>query len=172
MSREQRTKELREGERLREWLRQGDPFEEAAGLSPAEAERIERRMLAELAREQEKRKRGWLLPALAGAAAASLGLGLALSWPRPPSEVSRVARAESPAPQMPATAPNVSPSALPQEEPEAHRRPRRAASRAPRPQPGAEPRAGLRQFSFETPGGTRVVWVLNPDLDLSAGRTR
>src|SRR5690349_9583612 len=23
-----------------------------------------------------------------------------------------------------------------------------------------------RQLQFETPGGTRVVWVLNPDLDL------
>ena len=36
----------------------------------------------------------------------------------------------------------------------------------PVPPPDVQPRAiEQRQLQFETPGGTRVVWVLNPGLD-------
>jgi hypothetical protein len=49
---------------------------------------------------------------------------------------------------------------------------RRAASRQPAVAPAAEPspaQAGAleqRQLQFATPGGTRIIWVFNPEFDL------
>jgi hypothetical protein len=40
-------------------------------------------------------------------------------------------------------------------------------SESPRPTVSAQQ---SRQLQFETPGGTRVVWVLNPELDLPKDR--
>jgi hypothetical protein len=48
-----------------------------------------------------------------------------------------------------------------------------AGVRAPGPAQTPQPVAAVheqRQLQFETPGGTRVVWVLNPALDLPKDR--
>ena len=40
------------------------------------------------------------------------------------------------------------------------------SDRAPMPPATAPVRDEPRQLQFETPGGTRIIWVLNPNLEL------
>jgi hypothetical protein len=40
------------------------------------------------------------------------------------------------------------------------------SDRAVEPPATAPRRDGPRQLQFETPGGTRIIWVLNPNLEL------
>ena len=41
-----------------------------------------------------------------------------------------------------------------------------------RPAPAEPPATEQRQLQFETPGGTRVIWVLNSQFDLPKDRQR
>lgn len=155
-------------ERLRDLLREGDPAAGDPGLSPEEVQGMRRTVLSAV---PEPRRRGWLVPALATAAALILAAVLVL-WrtaPGTPPEPGPVMAA----PVTPAPVPEpIRPAPAPQLEPEA---PVRIVEKKPeeRPEPPAAAPAeqqavlpatpeGQRQIQFSTPGGTRVIWMLNP----------
>lgn len=161
-------------DRLRDLLREADPAAGDPGLSPEEVQALRRTVLSAV---PEPRRRSWLVPTLATAAALILAAVLVLAlWrngpeaPEPgPSVASPATPAPVPEPIRPAPAPE--PEAVPAEPP------LRIAEETPeeRPEPApvipapperqaALPDApeGQRQIQFSTPGGTRVIWVLNP----------
>jgi hypothetical protein len=158
-------------ERLRRMLREGDPANAEGGLTREESHQMRRTVLTAI---PEPRRRFALSPALAGAAMAALVAILAiLLWPRP----------EATAPQPPA------PPRIAVKEPvtdvkrtdvkrtdkkstdvkrrtravAAGLRARRPAASAPGEQLAAVEGPHTRQIQFDTPGGTRVIWVLRSD---------
>ena len=161
-------------EKLREILKRGDPAAGEPGMTPEEVREMRRTVLSAV---PEPRKRGWLVPVMAGAAAlVVVVIALTLWKPEPPKQAVRpperpplplagegrgegVKRIEktpplpSPAPQE--REPPPSPVREPEPEPE------------PEPQPEPEPVVlaqadGPTQIQFSTPGGTRIIWVLQP----------
>lgn len=163
-------------DRLTRLLRRGDPATEGGELSPAEAARMRHALVAVL----EARKRPLLLrwrPVLATAAAAAFSLALVLNRWKTEDEPAPVAAAQGPTSPAAAVVPRaaseplsaaprrtvrspaargVKPSSRPTLRP--HTRPERAATK-PADTPAVH---AARQIEFETPGGTRVVWVLDP----------
>ncbi|MEA2560876.1 MAG: hypothetical protein QOH06_2380 [Acidobacteriota bacterium] len=144
---------------LRSILRKGDPAAGNPGLTPEEVQGMRRTVLSAV---PEPRRRGWLVPAMVTAAALVLAAVIALSlWQpvRPPLPLAGegVVVVEKTPPQ---------PSPAPQErEPEKKPLRRRAPEPAPVVVAQAEsPEAphGSTQIQFSTPGGTRIIWVLQP----------
>jgi len=162
--------------RLRARLRAGDPASGDPRLAPEEIREMRRRMLAAL----PERRRPRLLLALASAATAALALalGLALHHEMPPpvpvpapSPVTIPAPPPATAPLLSTTQPITDRAPAARQVRASHRSRRRArnavvATAAPAPAIVAaaapEPSPAPLQIQFETPGGTRVVWVLEP----------
>lgn len=161
-------------EKLREILKRGDPAAGDPGLAPEEVQGMRRAVLAAV---PEPRRRGWLVPALATAAALLLASVIVLSlWqPELPQEAVRpplplaegrgegsVVQAEKspPLPSPAAQEREPPPSPVQQPEPESEPEPVVVAQAEPPVVPDAS--GEQRQIQFSTPGGTRVIWVLNP----------
>ena len=163
-------------DRLRDLLREGDPAAGDPGLSPEEVQAMRRTVLSAV---PEPRRRGWLVPALATAAALVLAAVLVL-WrtapetpdaPDTPKPGPIVAAPMTPAPAAepvrPAPAPQPEPPVrIAVEKPEERPEPLAVAPAVPAlpEQQAVLPAApeGQRQIQFSTPGGTRVIWMLNP----------
>ncbi|MFL6198520.1 MAG: hypothetical protein ACJ76J_05065 [Thermoanaerobaculia bacterium] len=159
-------------EKLREILRQGDPAAGDPGLTPEEVQGMRRAVLSAV---PEPRRRGWLVPALATAAALIVAAVIAVSlWPSSPKEVVAVrpplplageGRGEGSV-QPEKTPPLPSPAAQ-EREPPARPRKKKIVHHEPEPvvvaqvEPPAAPEAP-HQIQFSTPGGTRIIWVLHP----------
>ena len=168
-------------------LRQGDPATDGEGLSAGEVARMRSALVTALEARGRPPRLRWR-PVLATAAAAAFLLVLLLGRPtaEPPAtddsqeQPALVATAEKPAAILEAAAgPSAAPEAAASARPATHQPAvRRAASSGPtrRSQPrlsrvAMTPAAEsedvaaartARQIEFETPGGTRVVWVLDP----------
>lgn len=158
-------------DRLRGLLRDGDPAAGDPGLSPEEVQAMRRTVLSAV---PEPRRRGWLVPALATAAALILAAVLVLALGRKTPETSDpgpvMAAPIIPAPVLEPVRPVPAPRPEPEPEPEP---PVRLAEETPEPEIAVpalpEQQAALpavseeqRQIQFSTPGGTRVIWVLDP----------
>ncbi len=160
---------------LRSILRKGDPAAGEPGLTPEEVQAMRRTVLSAI---PEPRRRGWLVPAMAGAAALILAAVIALSlWPAPSKEVVAVrpplplageGRGEGSVVVEKKTPPLPSPA--PQEREPAPRKKKKIVQDEPEPvvlaqaEPPVVPAtpASSTQIQFSTPGGTRVIWVLRP----------
>lgn len=155
---------------LRSILRKGDPAAGEPGLSPEEIQGMRRTVLSAV---PEPRRRGWLVPVLAGAAALIVAVVIFL-WLTPSKEVVAVrpplplageGRGEGSV--VAKTTPPL-PSPAPQErEPPPTPRKKKVVHHEPEPvvvarvEPPATP-AAPHQIQFSTPGGTRIIWVLHP----------
>ena len=171
---------------LKDIVRKGDPAADDPGLSPEEIQAMRRTVLAAV---PEPRRRGWLIPAAAATLlilAALIGLSL---WRQPaqptrlaeerregapsPAQRGRVGEgSSSPAPKRPLPFP---PPRQGAGEGASHPSPTREVKVVrvepprprPRPVPKPEPAVEIakietqQQIQFSTPGGTRVIWVLN-----------
>jgi hypothetical protein len=159
-------------ERLRRLLRETDAARTEPGLTSEEIHEMRRTVLTAI----PERRRFLLSPLLAGAAMAVLAaVAVLLLWPRPertppPPAPPRIAVKE-PAKDVKRT--DVERPAV---RTETNRRTRAAAAglRARRPAPSTpgassageriaaanEPETESRQIQFDTPGGTRVIWIL------------
>jgi hypothetical protein len=153
---------------LRSILRKGDPAAGEPGLTPEEVREMRRTVLAAV---PEPKRRGWLVPALAGAAALIVAVALILWQPesevvkavRPPlplagegrGEGSGVAQAEKTPPHRPSAGLPAAQERAPAPAPEKKKKVRRA----PEPVVIAQTET---QIQFSTPGGTRIIWVLHP----------
>jgi hypothetical protein len=168
---------------LKDALKQGDPAAGDPGLSPEEIHAMRRTVLSAA---PEPRRRGWLVPVVGTAAvlilAALIGLSLWRQQPAPahPTKLASEGRAVAPSPaQRGRVGEGASPPApkdpLPFPPPrqgagEGASRPARDVKVARvRPRPVATPKpeptvevAETHQIQFSTPGGTRIIWVLNP----------
>lgn len=138
---------------IKSLLRRGDPAEDTAGWSPEDRAHLRRRVLEEAARPRQT----WRIPAPALAAATLMLLVMFLwmaLWAPPSSEravrssaLSEDHQLRDPGTGRPAGGgPPAFPSAVPTE----------AATQSSKP---------LR-LNLVTPGGTRVVWALDPDFDV------
>lgn len=163
-------------DRLRDLLREGDPAAGDSGLSPEEVQSMRRTVLSAA---PEPRRRGWLVPALATAAALILAAVLMITLGRTPPEIPEPGPVMAapiiptpiiPTPIIPAPTPEPEPPVLlAEEKPEEKPEPLAVAPAAPvlpeqqavLPAASAAPE-DQRQIQFSTPGGTRVIWVLNP----------
>ena len=162
---------------LRSVLRKGDPAAGEPGLTPEEVQGMRRVVLSAV---PEPRRRGWLVPVMAGAAALILAAVIALSlWQpeplqeavRPPLPLAGEGRGEGSVVQPEKTPPLPSPAAQEREPPPAPEKKKRVR-RAPKPEPvvvaQVEPPVvpeaphGPTQIQFSTSGGTRIIWVLRP----------
>jgi hypothetical protein len=152
---------------LKDILRKGDPAAGEPELSPEEIQAMRRTVLAAV---PESRRRGWLVP-IAAAAALILAAVLVLSLWRPaPVEV---AHNPVPSPSRPPSLPFPEEGKV--EKPSPSPRIERVGRRRPLHRNGGEGRGEggggqtviaqsepPRQIQFSTPGGTRVIWMLNP----------
>lgn len=119
-------------------LRRADPAAGDPGLSPGEASAIRRRVVAEL--DDRPSAPVWAT-ALAGAALSLLALAALLLA------------------DLPTGAPPADRSGAAS--------PRQAGGRAPERGGGAGERVRVpRTIHFQTAGGTRIVWTLDPDFDV------
>jgi hypothetical protein len=158
-------------ERIRQLLREGDPFAGESTLNPEEIREMRRTVLNALPDPRERWFR--LLPALALAGAAAVAVLIAVLALRPgsgaPPKAAPPRMAAVPAPAPPAPAPVAEP-ALREEtrkiQPRHHRRP--SAPRPPRTEETVASLEGtaLREIQFTTPGGTRILWTVAPDKAL------
>lgn len=152
-------------EKIRQILREGDPFAGEPGLSPEEVREMRRTVLNAIP-DRPERHFG-LLPALAlaGAAAVAILIAALAFRPQVPSKAEPPRMAAAPAPVPPAPAPAAEPA--PREEtrqvrPRHHRRP--PAPRRPRTEEtvASLESTTLREIQFTTPGGTRILWTVAP----------
>ena len=166
------------GSRLRDLLRRGDPAADDPGMPMEEIARLRRTIVTTGGRRAALRG-----PAAWAAVAAALLLlvlavdrgGFPTHTPRPPGgPVPGSIPVPPPAPVATADpggapAPSVAAKPIPAGE----------ARRPARPQPPAEPAApamapggdvttarNMRQVQFTAPGGTRILWTLDPDFQL------
>ena len=159
-------------EKLREILRKGDPAGGDPGMTPEEVREMRRVVLSAV---PERKRRGWLLPVMAGAAALILAAVIALSlWqPEPPEEAVRPplprageGRGEGAVVVEKKTPPHRPSAGLPapqeREPPPAPKRKKKTVRREPAPIVVAQAEPPSTQIQFSTPGGTRIIWVLNP----------
>jgi hypothetical protein len=152
---------------LRTLLREGDPAGDGASLAPERAREMRRLVLGSLA--EPRRPRLLLAAASMATAALALALGLALHHEVPPPAPRPVPppvpAAAVPLPAPPAPAAVAPAAAAPRPIAAAERRPpapRRSRPPA-RPAEAADPALPAPlQIQFNTPGGTRVIWVLEP----------
>ena len=161
---------------LRSILRKGDPAAGDPGLTPEEVREMRRVVLATL---PEPRRRGWLVPAMVGAAALILAIALILWRPesevvevRPPLPLAGEGRGEGSVVQAEKTPPHRPSAGLPA--PQEREPPPAPRKKIVRPEPAPvivaqaespvvpEVPQGPTQIQFSTPGGTRIIWVLNP----------
>ena len=153
-------------ERIRQILREGDPYAGEPGLSPEEIREMRRTVLNAIPDHRERRFR--LLPALALAGAAAVAVLVAVLALRPGSEITPKAAPPRIATVAPAPAQPVPPPVVRDEERPKVRREPRQRRRAPVPAP--EPRETIasaeetpvREIQFTTPGGTRILWTVAP----------
>ena len=170
-------------------LRKGDPAAGEPGLTPEEVQAMRRAMLSAV---PEPRRRGWMVPVWAGAAALILAAVIALSlWrPDPPPHETVADRPPAVRPPLPPagegrgegsvvvekTPPHRPAAGLPA--PQEREPPPSPRKKTVRPEPEPEPEPVIlaqaeppaisdesgeqRQIQFSTPGGTRVIWVLHP----------
>lgn len=152
---------------LRSILRKGDPAAGEPGLTPEEVRGMRRAVLSAV---PEPRRRGWLVPVLAGAAALIVAVALILWQPesevvtaavrppvvRPPLPLAGEGRGEG-AVQAEKTPPLPSPALQ-------ERGPEREREKKPEPEPIviAQAETPPTQIQFSTPGGTRIIWMLHP----------
>lgn len=160
-------------ERLRRMLRETDPAAAESGLASEEIREMRRTVLRAI---PEPRRRFALSPALAGAAMAVLVAILALAlWlqrdrppvpPREPMQAAAPAPAVPPAPVEPPSAERIASESAPIAKASPPRRIRRHRT-APDPSHERiaenEQESHTRQIQFDTPGGTRVIWILRSD---------
>jgi hypothetical protein len=162
---------------LRSILRKGDPAAGDPGLTPEEVQAMRRTVLSAV---PEPRRRGWLVPAMVTAAALVLAAVLALSLWQPGMDVA----GPEPSPPWPPSPTSPFPSLgeggtgeqkiaiQGRVEAPLSRRGGRGGGRGdggeglrkPEP-PEPEPIvvvAHQTQIQFSTPGGTRIIWVLQP----------
>lgn len=153
-------------EKLREILKRGDPAAGEPGMTQEEVREMRRVVLSAV---PEPRKRGWLAPVLAGGAALVL-VALIVLWPSPPEELAvrpplpraGEGRGEGPAVVTEKKTPP-RPSPAPQEREPPPAPPEKEKVVEPEPEPVVLAQAdGPTQIQFSTPGGTRVIWVLQP----------
>ncbi len=161
-------------ERLRLMLREADPSEDDAGLTMEEVRDMRRTVL----RAIPETSRRWVLsPVLAGVVmAALLAIVVILLWPRPeatapqPSAPPRIAvkepvtdvkRTDVKSTDKKSTDVKRRTKAV-----AAGLRARRPASSAPSEQLAAVEEPRTRQVQFNTPGGTRVIWILTSNSAL------
>jgi hypothetical protein len=151
-ARDRRRRERRErNESLRAVLRRGDPYGDA-GVAATGARDALRRLIVDAARSPSPS--AWSIrPLAAGAAIAVLLLGAAflLRQGMPGREQAHPAGAALIDPGPPSPAEGGDPMAA---------GPRAAGSGDPADRPP------IRNVQFTTRGGTRIVWVLNRDLDI------
>ncbi|HEX4953470.1 MAG TPA: hypothetical protein VF017_08765 [Thermoanaerobaculia bacterium] len=162
-------------------LRQADPARDGGDLAPEQVARM-RRTVLQASREAAEPTPTRLAWRFALAAAALGGLALVLLWAsrapqpvEPPAvaslELALPAPAALPAEAAPPTeAPPLAPARSPRRRPAfAHAAGRDVAAT----EPAAVALAGRRQLHLQSPSGTRVVWVLDPDFSLETqGDTR
>ena len=158
-------------EKIRQILREGDPFAGEAGLNPEEVREMRRTALTAIADRRERR----LLPvlALAGAAAVAVLIAVLALWQVPgrTPKPAPLRMAVAPVPIPPPSAPVA--ELVPREEtrtvqPRHHRR--RAVMRRPRTEdavaslekPKEPEETAVREIQFTTPGGTRILWTVAP----------
>lgn len=161
---------------LRTALRRGDPAAGEAGLAPEEAQAMRRTVLSAI----PETRRPWLAPVLATTAGVALTVLVVLviwrAFQVPSLPAPAIAEARPAPPPAPEIQPEIQETQLEPIEPEVSIqepvKPRRPAAviarRAPVPLPSAPDRpiteepevSPTRQVQFETPGGTRVIWVL------------
>jgi len=124
--------------RLTELLRRSDPLGDDRGLGPAQSAEMRRAVLAQIPEESSGL---WpqLSPALSIAALLVLALGVA--W-------------------LPSAKDDFQPRTVPAGETTLTLN----SSSAETPNPGGTNALENRNIQFETPGGTLVVWVLNPNF--------
>ncbi len=174
-------------------LRRGDPALEGESLPPTDVARMRRSMLAAIEAAVRPPLLPWR-PVLAAAGSVALVFALGVAWwrlgppagsreeklavvvgvPEPPgqmlpAEPAGASRGTAAAQQQltrSAPAPGaITPASRPARKP----RPARPGPAAPRAAPASPAGAAVhaaRQVEFETPGGTRVVWVLDPYFSL------
>jgi hypothetical protein len=173
-------------DRLRTALQHGDPLSEGEPAA-ADVQRLRARVLrAAVDRAASRAQAPWWLAnhRRAALAAACVAPGVAVValvtfyvWlGRPTPRPTAVARHEAAAPLAavatpPAVAPDVHPStANAQLTHTPIARPGRDAQPAASPvPPSVDEEDRPRQLQFTTPGGTRIVWVLNPQFRLAPG---
>lgn len=155
---------------VRELLRRGDPAADGRELDAAELARMRRTIVA-AAGDAAPRSLGLWWLAVPSAVAAGLLL-LVLRTAEPPEPLAAVVPIAVPAPAAPVVStPAPSPTQVARVEPPPRTRRR---VRAPKPAPAVQPQAAeavvaqARQLEFQTPGGTRVVWVLDPHFTLDS----
>lgn len=163
-------------DRLGELLRQADPAAQTPGLPAEDAHEIRRNMLhvAEEARRPFLQALAGRVPRPAWAAVAVLLL-LAVVWtwrtgddpsptsPETPIRITETPR-EAPPSETPPAVPEPPAPKLESPTPEA-----RVTHRDPADEPAADAASRPhtpRQVHMQAPGGTRIVWVLDPDLTL------
>lgn len=174
----------RDDDPLTRLLRQGDPATPGEELSAAEAARMRRALVTALSARERPPVLRWRL-VLASFAAAAFALILVFDRPSTEKPADRDGE-KAPVPVVVAEKPALPDAAVPRavEEAAVHPRPvthppavRRVASPRPTRSSPARPvqaavrpaesteaatRHAVRQIEFETPGGTRVIWVLDP----------
>lgn len=161
-------------ERVRALLQEGDPAASEPGLSLEEIQAMRRTVLTAV----PEARRVWFAPALVTAAALILAAVIAFSLWRPGT----VETASRPSPPLPPSPTSPAPSlgeggivaservVVPLSRGGERGGGRGVRGEGPRPAPPApEPRdpepvvaEGPQQIQFSTPGGTRVIWMLNP----------
>ena len=125
-------------DRLTELLRQGDPLGEDSGLSPEQKVQMRREVLSQV---PETSSRRWFQLSPAPSVAMLLAIALAVAW-------------------WPSSSPETRP--LPPSNGEVT-----VTQTPPDTVPGIQESGNAlenRKIQFETPGGTLVVWVLNPNF--------
>jgi hypothetical protein len=158
------TRHFRDDRDLGRLLRAGDPAGDGRDPDQTELQTWRRNTLIAVAGGHgEVSRRTRLLPFVAAAAAVVLAAIFFLVAERPAPI--------SPAPQVAVSPPPALPEAV---SPVAEQapllgttpRPPRVAAVAATPAGAAVPAAASRTVHFTAPGGTRVIWTLNPDLQL------
>ena len=157
---------------LRSILRKGDPAAGEPGLTPEEVQTMRRAVLSAV---PERRRRGWLVPAMVGAAAALVLAAALILWRpepvqeavRPPLPLAGEGRGEGSVVVVEKKTPPLPSPASQEREPPSPRMKKEIVHDEPEPvvlaqaEPPAAPPTST-QIQFSTPGGTRVIWVLRP----------
>ena len=160
---------------LRSILRKGDPAAGDPGLTPEEVQGMRRTVLSAV---PEPRRRGWLVPAMVTAAALVLAAVIALSLWQPGMEVAGPEPSPPWPPSPTSPLPSLGEGGTGEEkvatqrwvEAPLSRRGGRGGGRGDggegpvvlaQVEPPAAPH-GSTQIQFSTPGGTRIIWVLQP----------
>jgi len=163
-------------ERIRQILREGDPFAGEPSLTPEEIREMRRTVLNAIPDRRERSFR--LLPALALTGAAAVVVLIAVLALRPGGKIPskavapRIAAVSGPVVPVPPSPAPVTRPALREETPKVQSRHqhRHKTPRPSRPEdavasletPEGQAETAPRDIQFTTPGGTRIIWTLAP----------